>query len=330
MKQPDFSAIRTLAIMPPNWLGDVAMAQPALRACVLACPDAEIRIYGRPWLRDLLPFLNLGTQASYHASFEQAADAVMVFPNSFRSAWQAFRSHTPVRMGFKKEARSFLLSHAYTPQVDVMTQHHRGYFLDLVQQAGISTPEHEVQLHCPDADVQAGKALMQAHDLDPNRVICVAPGAHFGGAKRYPSASYAAVLGWLAEEGWQVLVLGTANEREVGDACLPSVAPEMAWNAAGETSMQQALQLVSACRLMLCNDSGLMHIAAGMGQPTVGIFGATLPDRTAPSGKQVQVLYEAAVCSPCLQRECSTAGQPCMGNILPEQVLTACRNFLHP
>ncbi len=328
MKALDFSNCRTLAIMPPNWLGDVAMAQPALRACALACPDAELRIYGRPWLKDLLPFLNLGAHVHYDDDFRQAADAVVVFPNSFRSAWQAFRSRTPIRIGFKKEARNFLLSHAYAPQVDVMSQHHRGYFLDLVQQAGMATPEQEVCLLCPDADVAAGKTLMQTHGLQPERVICVAPGAHFGGAKRYPSASYRAVLGWLSEAGWQIVVLGTGNEREVGDACLQSVAQDMAWNAAGETSMQQALQLVSACRLMLCNDSGLMHIAAGMGRPTVGIFGATLPERTAPSGEQVTVLYEPAVCSPCLQRECSTPGQPCMGNILPERVLAACLAWL--
>jgi len=167
--------------------------------------------------------------------------------------------------------------------------------------------------------------------LDFERVICVAPGAHFGGAKRYPSESYAVILKWLAEQGWQPLILGTKDEREVGQACL-GLLPEGAaqWNAAGETSMREALQLVSACRLMLCNDSGLMHVAAGMGKPTVGIFGATLPDRTAPSGPYTHVFYEPAVCSPCLQRECTTPGQPCMGNVLPERVLAVCLKMLKP
>jgi len=327
----DMSQCQRIAIMPPNWLGDVAMAQPALYACAQANPDAEIRMYGRPWLKDLLPFLNLGEQASYHEKFDESADMVMVFPNSFRSAWQAFRSRTPIRVGFQKEARGFLLSHVYKPHVDVMTQHHRGYFLDLVEQTGIPVAQREVELVAHSQDVQAGIALMQQHGLDENRVICIAPGAHFGGAKRYPSESYAAVIQWLAQEGWQALMLGTANERGVAEDCLKHLPSDINhWNAAGETSMREALQLVSACRLMLCNDSGLMHIAAGMNKPTVGVFGATLPDRTSPSGKYVNVLYEPAVCSPCLQRECTTLGQPCMGNILPEMVLACCLDLLNP
>jgi len=330
MKSIDYSQCQSIAIMPPNWLGDVAMAQPALYACAQANPHAEIRIYGRPWLKDLLPFLNLGENARYVEHFDEAADMAMVFPNSFRSAWQAFRSHTPIRAGFKKEARGFLLSHAFAPQVDVMSEHHRGYFLDLVEQAGISVCQREVALRCPADDVQAGCDLMQQHGLNPEKVVCIAPGAHFGGAKRYPSESYACVIQWLAEQGWQPLMLGTANEWGVAEDCLKLLPDtEVHWNAAGETSMREALQLVSACRLMLCNDSGLMHIAAGMNKPTVGIFGATLPDRTAPSGKYAQVLYEPAVCSPCLQRECSTPGQPCMGNILPEKVFSTCLAMLN-
>ncbi|MDQ6995806.1 MAG: glycosyltransferase family 9 protein, partial [Mariprofundaceae bacterium] len=197
MKKINPSNCQRIAIMPPNWLGDVAMAQPALYACAQANPNAEIRMYGRPWLKDLLPFLHLGEHASYHEVFDEPADMVMVFPNSFRSAWQAFRSRTPIRVGFQKEARGFLLSHAYKPHVDVMTQHHRGYFLDLVEQAGIPVIQREVELIAHDKDIQAGINLMEQHDLDAERVICIAPGAHFGGAKRYPSESYAAVIQWL-------------------------------------------------------------------------------------------------------------------------------------
>ncbi len=330
MKRLDLAACNRIILMPPNWLGDVVMAQPALSACARANPEAEIIIHGRPWLKDLIPFLNLGDHVHYQAALEEAADAIVVFPNSIRSAWQAFRSGTPQRAGFKKEARGILLTHAYRPNVDVMTEHHRDYFIDLVEQMGLSVEQREVEMNCPKQELAAGRELMHQHGLDADRVICVAPGAHFGGAKRYPSESYAYILDWLAEAGWQPLILGTANEREIGDHCLTRLGEAPCWNAAGETSMQQALQLVSACRLMLCNDSGMMHVAAGMGRPTIGIFGATLPDRTAPSGPHTKVFYEPATCSPCLQRECSTPGHPCMGNVLPEMVRNSCLEMLSP
>jgi len=99
-------------------------------------------------------------------------------------------------------------------------------------------------------------------------------------------------------------------------------------NMAGVTSLSEALQLISACRLMLCNDSGLMHIAAGLGKPTVTPFGATDPARTSASGPRVRVLYQPADCSPCLRRECSVPGHPCMANITAQMLTDACLTML--
>jgi heptosyltransferase-2 len=187
--------------------------------------------------------------------------------------------------------------------------------------------EKEVRLVRPPGDREEGMALMAEKGLDPQRTICVAPGAQFGGAKRYPAEAYAHILAWLAKDGWQPIVLGVAAERGIGEQVLSRVKGP-AWNAAGQTQLRQALQLASASRLMLCNDSGFMHVAAGLGVPTVAMFGATDPARTSPSGAHVRLLYEPAACSPCLQRECTVTGQPCMANILPEAVRDACLAML--
>ncbi len=319
---------KTLAILPPNWLGDVIMAQPAMRAFAEHYTGKgyeRLIIHGRPWLADLLPFLGLGT-ATYSDSILQT-DSAVILPNSFSSAWKVFRANTGERIGFRGQWRSLLLNRGYTPELDMMHEHHRDYFLNLAEQSGIAVHEREVNLHVATADIEAGESLMQEHGLDPERTICVAPGAQFGGAKRYPSESYRYVLKWLSQAGWQLLVLGTPAEREIGETCLSEVTTPH-WNSSGSTSLKQALQILTACRLLLCNDSGLMHVAAGMNRPVVGIFGATDPDRTAPSGAHIQLLYKPAICSPCLQRECTTPGHPCMGNILPETVRDACLELL--
>jgi len=314
-----------IGILAPNWLGDVVMAQPAMMAIAQHYPDAHIHLTGRPWLKGLLPFLNLK-----HAEYRDdilASQQLFLFRNSLHSAWQAFRSGSTQRYGFKHEYRSILLNPALSPQLDMRHEHHRDYFLDLVEQADIPVTQREVQLSASDGDLQAGQALLREHQIDPNRAICIAPGAQFGGAKRYPSESYAHVLKWLSKLGWQPVILGTPEEFNVGEQCLAKTST-LAWNAAGKTSLQQALQLIATARLTLCNDSGLMHISAGFNKPTVGIFGATEPQRTAPSGEHVSLLYQPAACSPCLQRECHVSGQPCMSNILPEQVRDACLQYL--
>ena len=313
-------------ILAPNWLGDVVMAQPAMRAIAQHESEYPIVLSGQPWLKDLLPFLNLG-QASYEATLSKHKKTFL-FRNSLHSAWQAFRSGSQERYGFKHDGRSLLLTHAYRPRLNMKVEHHREYFLDLVRQAGISALEHQVSLLAREDDIQSGKDLLATHDIDPERAICIAPGAQYGSAKRYPEQAYAHVLKWLTQKGWQPVILGTKNERMIGQKCLQYVQANH-WNASGETSLQQALQLIASSRLTLCNDSGLMHVSAGLGMPTVGIFGATDPSRTAPSGKHVTLLYKPALCSPCLQRECHIPGQPCMGNVLPEYVYDACLMHLN-
>jgi heptosyltransferase-2 len=320
---------KKIVLMPPNWLGDVILAQPALRGITTQFQDEEILVYGRGWLTELLPFLHLEhAQVRYTETLPQNADMLFLFPNSFRSAWQAWSSGAKQRIGFRKDGRSLLLTHGYKPQIDLMRQHHLFYYLDLLQQFGLQAPFNGVELIAPEDARTKAESLLVSKSLDPNKVICVAPGAQFGGAKRYPAESYAVVLKKLSEKGWHIVVLGTDAERDIAVQCLKGVQGKH-WNAAGETSLTQALSLVSLAKLMLCNDSGLMHVAAGLGIPTVTMFGATNPARTSPSGSKVKVLYEPAKCSPCLQRECDVQGHPCMMNILPEYVIAACEDFLN-
>ncbi|MDQ6988709.1 MAG: lipopolysaccharide heptosyltransferase II [Mariprofundaceae bacterium] len=319
---------KTTVLMPPNWLGDVVMAQPALRAIALAAKDDKLLLFGRAWLDDLLPFLNLDhADISYVETMPKHADATFLFPNSLRSALQAFAARAKQRIGFRKEGRGIFLTHPYTSRVDLMSQHHRGYYLDLLQQYGIKTPFDAVQLSTPPQEQEAARTLLEEHGINSKRVVCVAPGAQFGAAKRYPALAYAQVLAYLSDAGWDVVILGTPAEREIADICASHI-QGACWNAAGQTSLRQALQLVSVSALMLCNDSGLMHVAAGMQIPTVCMFGATNPARTSPSGEHVEVLYQPAHCSPCLQRECDVQGHPCMVNIPPSMVRDACLKML--
>jgi heptosyltransferase-2 len=312
---------RHLAILAPNWLGDVVMAQPAMHALYEAYPDARISLTGRAWLADLLPFLNLGS-ATYSANPPENADMAVLLRNSFSAAREARRAGIAMRIGFRGQWRRLLLTHPFRPHLDMATEHHRLYFLDLIEQMGIVPAKREVSMLAPQAEREAGAALMRAHDIDSTRAICVAPGAQFGGAKRYPHIAYAEVLAGLSDAGWQPIILGTPEERAIAEATTSGIRGA-SWNATGQTSLRQALQVVAAARLMLCNDSGLMHVAAGLGIPTVGLFGATDPERTAPSGP-VTILYNPAGCSPCLQRECTVAGHPCMANLKPAAVLAAC------
>jgi len=316
-----------LLLQPPNWLGDVIMAQPAMRTFIAASEPARVSVWGRPWLADVLPFLNL-PDAQYETSLPRGADMAVLFPNSFRSAWMAWGARSKRRIGFRGQWRRCLLTDAPAPRISLKTQHHRDYYLDLAEQMNMNIREREVRLSCPEKEILAGEKSLLQKNLNPKMLVAIAPGAQFGGAKRYPTESWIHVAQWLSEQGYHILLLGTPAERGIG-AQITSRCTGPAWNASGETTLRQALQLLAASRILLSNDSGLMHVAAGMQKPVVAIFGATDPARTAPSGSCVRLLYHPADCSPCLQRECSVPGQPCMGNVLPEEVRDACLSILN-
>lgn len=314
-----------VVFMPPNWIGDAIMAQPAMRALANHHTDAYISLCGRAWLKDLLPYLRLG-EADYK-SVIPAADIAYLFPNSFRSAWQCYRANIRKRIGYRGQWRRFLLSRALPHRLSLKHQHHRFFYLDIAEQLGIPVSDTEVDLLAPPNALSEGSDMMISHGLNPDRTICLAPGAQFGGAKCYPADQYAEVAKALSAAGWHIVILGLASDIDTGEQILANAASPH-WNAAGQTNLAQALQLITACRLMLCNDSGFMHVAAGLGKPTVTPFGATDPERTSPSGPNVRIIYQPAPCSPCLQRECSVEGHPCMSLIQPVTLTDACIEML--
>jgi len=305
------------------------MAQPAMRAIceyhIRYCHTEQISMCGRPWLNDLLPYLDL-PETTYQETIPKA-DIAFLFPNSFRSALQCRQAGISQLIGYRGQWRKLLLSKPLPHRIRLKHEHHRRFYLDIPAQLGIPVAQTEVRLCIPGQARADAHESMQQHGLNPKQVICIAPGAQFGAAKCYPAKGYNTVVQRLAESGWQPIILGMPEDKEIGRIILQNIVTPH-WNAAGETSLAEALQLIAASRLMLCNDSGLMHVAAGMGIPTVTPFGATDPERTSPSGPHVQVIYQPADCSPCLQRECTIPGHPCMANISPTMLLDACLAML--
>ncbi|MBF0282164.1 MAG: lipopolysaccharide heptosyltransferase II [Zetaproteobacteria bacterium] len=319
-------------IQPPNWLGDVIMAQPAIKAIVAFAHSQQhtVSLDGRGWLKDLLPYLNLGSSVAIAMQMQPSSmtnTTIVLFPNSLGSAWRAYRAGYQQRIGFSGQWRSLLLSHPCKPQHNMRTEHHRDYFLDLAAQIGAPIDNRDVTLQAPELARQTAHNLMKSNHLDPSKVICIAPGAQYGNAKRYPATLYNRIIQSLAAQGWHFIALGMQEEHDICSQCLHGINTPY-WNSAGTTTLAEALALVATCRLLLCNDSGLMHVAAGLGQPVVALFGATDPQRTHPSGNHVNLIYNPADCSPCLQRECQVEGHPCMSNITPAQVINACEEAL--
>jgi heptosyltransferase-2 len=118
-----------------------------------------------------------------------------------------------------------------------------------------------------------------------------------------------------------VLVCGAANDRAQAEAVAGEIGAH-ARSLAGTTSTEEQLALCAGAAGTICNDSGLAHLAAASGAPTVVIFGSTSSAWTAPLGPRVAIAQRAPVCSPCFQRTCAI-GYRCLTAVEVEHALRA-------
>jgi heptosyltransferase-2 len=155
---------------------------------------------------------------------------------------------------------------------------------------------------------------------DPRPVVALAPGA-VGPSKRWPAASYAELARQLTKQGFAVWVLGGPGEK---DLAAEIVGDTEARDLTG-TDLRDAILALAGAAVAVSNDSGLVHIAAAAGTPSIGIFGPTSPWHWAPLNPLAATIETTTElpCRPCHKPVCRLVHHRCMRDIPPEHVLSA-------
>jgi heptosyltransferase II len=321
-----------------NWLGDLVMSLPALRAVRRAFPDARLSVLikaelasffdGAVWLDEVIPYRvgrSLGGLADRrHVVAEirsRRFDLAILFPRSFESAFWTALARVPRRVGFAADGRGLMLTHKATRPAALFRSHQVYDYLYLLRNAlGITGDRTDIAPDVSDRHRAAMRAWLDAHRRRRGPLIALAVAAAYGPAKEWAVARYAALVDRLAERyAAECVLVGAPAERprcEMVAAASRYGAPI----AAGETSVGQAVALLALCDGFAGNDSGAMHIAGALGIPTVGIFASTNPQRTGPLGPHAQALYHRIACSPCLERTCRFGHYDCLKQVTPEAV----------
>ncbi len=206
--------------------------------------------------------------------------------------------------------------------------HQSRYYLEMVRALGLPPPDPPPPLLVPPEEYRdLAKKVLVERGCDPEAPLAgIAPGAAYGPAKRWFPDRFAAVADRLAAEfGARVLVFGSSGDRESAGA-VQAAAKARFVNLAGGTSLREALALISRCRVFVSNDSGLMHVAAAMGVPTVAVFGSTNPVTTGPMGPRFSIVRKPMDCSPCLKETCPQDFR-CMEAISAEDVWNEARSL---
>lgn len=318
-----------IVIRLPHWLGDLLMARPCVFAMRAAHPGAEIRAAVPGNLEPLVA--SDGVADRIHSWKDRGArnaalaelrafhpDAVLVLPPSFSSAWWSWRLKAPARVGFRHEGRGPLLTHALERPArgDL---HLSDEYLALARVLGaapVAVPAWQV----PTAASERAGALIRSLGL-PARYVVLGPGAIYGPAKRWSALRFAELGTALAARGLGIAVCGTGAE---GGECrqVAQAIGDAARSLAGTTDLVTQAALNAAAVVAVCNDSGLAHLAAAVGTPTVAIFGSTSSAWTAPLGPRVRIVQHAPPCSPCFRRTCRI-GYRCLTAVTVRDVLTA-------
>jgi heptosyltransferase-2 len=342
-----------LGVFLPNWIGDVVMATPAIRALrKLIGDNGELIGIMRPYVADVLDGTNwLDAQILYGKSasrFRMAdadvyrklraarLDAVVLLTNSLRTAWIAWRSGAPRRIGYVGDARSLLLtqrvaqprssSGSNVPTID-------GY-LHLAKAVGCPPESPRLELATRPADERAADAVWQQLKLPPgNEVVILNSGGAYGISKRWPAEYFAELARRIIDrrgEKLSVLINCGPAERAVASQIAALVGDPRVVSLADFENLP--LGLTKACmrraRMLVTTDSGPRFLAIAFAKPVVTLFGPTSPAATATGYELESCLSLALECQPCMQHACPLVHHRCMRDLTVDRVYAAVTRYL--
>jgi len=328
-----------IAVRSPNWIGDGVMALPALKALRYFFPEAKLTVVVKSYLADLfrgqieideiMPLpdnLSLPRFLSTARNLRACSfDRGLLFTNSFKSALLFRIAGINQLAGYKADGRSLLLNPSW-PRPTGNFGHHSWYYLRLVENFAGGKVEKEIpaKIRLKPEELDSGRLLLRELGIpDQAALMAIAPAAAYGPAKAWPADRFKTVISSLLVQfpGLQVLIMGSTREK---DLCTDMAAgfTERVFDLSGKVSLRETIILVNFCRLLLGNDSGLMHVAAALSIPTVAIFGPTLPESTSPLGKDHLIIHHPPACAPCKKRICPEE-HACMTAVTTKEVLDA-------
>jgi heptosyltransferase II len=338
-----FAEAEKIMVRAPNWIGDAVMALPALEALRARFPEADITAVSKPWVSEIYEnHPAVSRQIIYDSEGEHKGaagfwrlvqvlkkehfDAAILLQNAFHAAWMAWCARIPVRVGYARDGRSKLLTEALEVPSRAARGHHAYYYLQMLFRVGIIEKWDAIEgvhLVLNKSEQKWAREHLQSMGLGGLRfLVGIHPGASFGPAKRWLPERFAELADRLIEAlHADILIFGSEAEKLLAEEIaeqmqhVPSI-------VSGSTTLRQLMALFAQCRLVVSNDSGPMHLAAGLGVPQLAVFGSTDEHATGPMSARARVVKHEVPCSPCGLRECPIDFR-CMTGLAVDEVYRA-------
>jgi heptosyltransferase-2 len=343
-------APRRILVRCPNWVGDVVMATPALRALRRLHPDARIDLLLKPYVRPVMDgstrvdgIVEIGPEEDHGAlgAFRLGRrlrrggyDLLVLFANSLTTGLEAFFSGIKRRIGYAGNGRRLLLT-------DVAEQPGGGrlkeptpmtrVYLGLLRILGSTETDETYEIVVTERErEEAEQAFSRLGIHGGERVVALNPGARFGSSKLWDPGRFAAVGDRLIREaGVRVLVLSGPGEEPIARAVAGAMRERADLAVQPPIGLGTLKAVMANVALLITTDSGPRHIAQALKTPTLVLMGSTHPGWTATNLEKTAVLRFDVPCGPCHKKTCPTDHR-CMDLITPESVFHQSLRMLLP
>ena len=273
-------------IRMPNWLGDIVMALPLIRAIEKGRPDAEITLLCQPHYQSLLEYLKIGQRVialppkgiGYFFFFwklrRQYPDVHFLFTNSLRGDLEAYLCGAPLRLGGSTKKKRKLLSHQAIMSKEFDKKHQTELWGEYLKFFGLKE-----SIDFSPFDISTSRPKISP------KIICLAPGSSNTPEKRWPIANWVNLLKLLIENfpSNEFRLVGTTSDSKICNEIKLKVPFRNVRDLSGKTNLVELCSLFLNARALICNDSGSMHLANATGTPIVAIFSVTESLITGPA-----------------------------------------------
>ena len=346
---------RRIVVFLPNWVGDVVMGTPTLRALRMSFPDARIAYFGRSialdtlsgtdWADDVIQAMPkmrstaLGQLQLIGALRRGRFDLAVLMTNSFRTAFLAKLAGIGRIAGYDRDARRLLLTDRILPPRDDSGQlapiSAIDYYADLAGILGVEVSSREMYLPVTEGDEQAVGELFQQAGIDPGRpVVMLNPGASGGTSKIWGPERFAQTADMLIEKrNAQIIINAAPAEKRIAADVAGRMTSSPVINFADRDNTLGLLKsMLRRTDLLITNDTGARHVGVATGSAVVTVFGSTdslWAEINCPRERIVSVEVD---CGPCGRKLCNQIPGPmyhqCMCNVTAEMVVEAAEELL--
>lgn len=338
---------KKILIVSPAWIGDIVIAQSLLKYLKQRNTAILIDVLAPAWSHELYSVMSeineIFIMPLGHSQFQlkkrwelgkklriKKYHQAIILPNSWKSAIVPFAARIPLRTGWLGELRFGLLNDwriLNKKKFPLMVQR----FLALGTKTTTTNQNLDWKIFKPHFVINYNQETINFKNLfsvseKPLLILC--PGAAYGPAKRWPAEHFAEIANYKKSNGWQIVLLGSNSDEPIGKK-IQELTNNECINFIGKTSLLEALYILSFAKLVISNDSGLMHLTAALDRPLIALYGSSSPEFTPPLSAKAKIIYLKLSCSPCFERICPLTHFNCLKQLTPQIVLNAIQYLMN-